>query len=35
MSQGTTWSRRIDGEHRLAHEVHDDKIRILVNRSHY
>jgi toxin YoeB len=29
------WSRRIDNEHRLVYEVHDDKIRILACRYHY
>ena len=29
------WSRRIDDEHRLVYEVHQDKIRILACRYHY
>lgn len=29
------WSRRIDQEHRLVYQVHDDKIRILACRYHY
>ncbi len=29
------WSRRIDKDHRLVYEVHDDKIRILACRYHY
>jgi toxin YoeB len=29
------WSRRINKEHRLVYQVHDDKIRILACRYHY
>jgi toxin YoeB len=29
------WSRRIDQEHRLVYEVHEQKIRILACRYHY
>ena len=29
------WSRRIDQEHRLVYQVHEDKIRILACRYHY
>ena len=29
------WSRRIDQEHRLVYEVHNDKIRILACRYHF
>jgi toxin YoeB len=29
------WSRRIDQEHRLVYEVHQDKVRILACRYHY
>jgi toxin YoeB len=29
------WSRRIDREHRLVYQVHQDKIRILACRFHY
>ena len=29
------WSRRVDREHRLVYQVHDDKIRILACRYHY
>lgn len=29
------WSRRIDGEHRLIHQVKDDEILIAKCRFHY
>jgi toxin YoeB len=29
------WSRRIDQEHRLVYEVHEDRIRVLACRYHY
>jgi len=29
------WSRRINTEHRLVYQVHQDKIRILACRYHY
>jgi toxin YoeB len=29
------WSRRIDQEHRLVYQVHEDTIRILACRYHY
>jgi toxin YoeB len=29
------WSRRIDQEHRLVYEVHEEKIRVLACRFHY
>ncbi|MGB6943904.1 MAG: Txe/YoeB family addiction module toxin [Bryobacteraceae bacterium] len=29
------WSRRIDDEHRLVYQVHQDRIRILACRYHY
>jgi len=29
------WSRRIDDEHRLVYEVHEEKIRVLACRYHY
>ncbi|NOR34993.1 MAG: Txe/YoeB family addiction module toxin [Bacteroidales bacterium] len=29
------WSRRIDREHRLIHQVKDDEIRIAKCRHHY
>ena len=29
------WSKRIDDEHRLVHEVTDTKVRILACRYHY
>ena len=30
-----SWSRRIDGRHRLVYRVEGDEIRILACRSHY
>ncbi|GHC76322.1 toxin YoeB [Nocardiopsis terrae] len=29
------WSRRITGEHRLVHRIHEDEIRIVACRYHY
>lgn len=29
------WSRRINEEHRLIYQVHDDEIRIIKCRFHY
>jgi toxin YoeB len=29
------WSRRIDQQHRLVYEVHEEKIRVLACRFHY
>jgi toxin YoeB len=29
------WSRRIDHEHRLVYQVHEDTIRVLACRYHY
>ncbi len=30
-----SWSRRIDGEHRIVYQVLEEKIRILACRYHY
>ncbi|MDE2796188.1 MAG: Txe/YoeB family addiction module toxin [Gemmatimonadota bacterium] len=30
-----TWSRRIDKEHRLVHQVDDDRVYFLAARYHY
>lgn len=32
---GNTWSRRIDHEHRLVYDVHDDRVVIIQCRYHY
>ena len=29
------WSRRINGEHRLIYQIHEDEIRIVKCRFHY
>ena len=29
------WSRRIDAEHRLVYEVHEQQLRIIACRYHY
>ena len=29
------WSRRIDHEHRLVYQVHEDRVRFLAARHHY
>ena len=29
------WSRRIDSEHRLVYEVHEQQLRIIACRYHY
>ena len=29
------WSRRIDAEHRLVYEIHDQQLRIIACRYHY
>ena len=29
------WSRRINDEHRLVYEVHEDQLRIIACRYHY
>ena len=34
-SLSSTWSRRIDQEHRLVYQVKENKIRILACRYHY